>query len=103
MVITKELVSRQRPFAGMNDYQVLLAIIQGETPSFPPRSKNELNMIRDMLEKLCRRCWASNPAHRPTMHDIIGDLRPETWFLQEDQSLTQHVYNAGMSNLEMVM
>ena len=35
-------------------------------------------MIRDMLEKICQRCWESDPALRSTMQDIVSDLKLET-------------------------
>ena len=84
--VTKELVSRQRPFAGRSEIQVFHAVTRGEVPSFSSQSENETSTIRNMLEEICCRCWTNDPALRPTMNDIVRDLRPETWFLQEDQN-----------------
>ena len=70
----------------MNDFQILKALTQEKTPPFPSHSNDELNIMRDMLENLCQRCWASDPARRPKMRVIVGDLRPETMFLQGVQS-----------------
>ena len=95
----QELVSRHRPFGGLSDFQVMLAVTQGEVPLFPPRPDNEPSTIRDMFEKTCRRCWTNDPALRPAMRDIVGDLRPETWFLQEDESLERPIHIDEIPNL----
>ena len=81
----------------------MLAVKQGKVPSFPPQSKAEPSTIRAMLEKICRRCWTSDPALRPTMRDIVRDLRPETWFLQEDESGKHLAYSDGISRLEKAL
>ena len=97
--IVKELDTLQRPFAGRNEYQVMQAVTQGEVPSFGPQPKNEHSTIRDMLEKICRQCWTSDPVLRPTMGDIIGHLRSETCHFQQDQSSERLVYDDEISNL----
>ena len=79
------------------------AITREEVPSLPPQSQNEQSTIRDMLERICRGCWTSDPALRPTMRDIVRDLRPETWFLQEDESPKHLAYNDVISNLEKAL
>ena len=56
-----------------------------------------------MLEQMCRRCWKSELVLRPTMHDIVGDLRPETWFLQNTQSSKQLVHDDEISDLEKAL
>ena len=99
MAITKELVSRQRPFAGRNEIQVFHAVTRGEVPLFAPRSEDEASLIRDRLEKICQRCWTNDPALRPTMHDLVEDLRPGLWFLQEDQSPKHLVHDNEISDL----
>ena len=102
MVITKELVSRRRPFAGRNEIQVFHAVTRGEVPSFTPSPNNEPSTIQDTLEEICRRCWTHDPARRPTMHDIIRDLRSEAWF-QEERSLKQLVNGDEMSNVRKAL
>ena len=84
----------------MNDFQILKALIQEQTPSFPSRLDDEPNVMQDMLEKLCQRCWASDPAHRPKMCIIVGDLRPEAMFLQGVQDLVQFEHSDDISKLE---
>ena len=81
----------------MNDFQVLQAITRGKTPSFPPLSKDSPETMRRMLEKLCRRCWAKDPAQRPTMKDIVSGPKPEALFLREDESLVRLVENEDNS------
>ena len=98
MSITKELVTLQRPFAGRNEIQVFQAVTRREVPSFPPQPGNEISTIRDMLEKICRQCWISDPAFRPTMHDIVGDLDTLAPSVQEDQSPKDLVHDE-ISNL----
>ena len=79
------------------------AITREEVPSLPPQLQNEKSTIRDMLEGICRGCWTSDPALRPTMRDIVRDLRPETWFLQEDEVSCHLAYNDRISNLEKAL
>ena len=99
----KELITRQRPFMGRNEVLVMHAVTHGEIPSFPSRSNNTPDMIRDMLEKICRRCWTSSPGLRPTMRDIVDDLRPETWFLREYRISSHPIHNSGVSNLKKAL
>ena len=81
------------------------AITQGKTPSFPLQSDDTLDaiVIRDMLEQLCRQCWAQDTARRPTMHDIVCDLRLEKLFIQEDE-ITMHLpHDSEVSKLERAL
>ena len=98
--ITKELVFRQRPFAGLNDFQVLQAVTQGKTPPVTPHPKNAPNTMRTTLERICRQCWASNSTRRPTMRNIVGYLRPEIWLLHEEQGSKSLGRKVGFSNPE---
>ena len=75
------------------------AITQGTVPSFPPQPENERNTIREKLEETSRRCWTSDPSLRLTMHDIVRDLKHETWILQEDQSPKHLGHNNEISDL----
>ena len=79
------------------------AITQGEVPESPPQSNNETSIVRDTLEKICQRCWTSDPVVRPTMSDIATDLRPETWFLRENQGSNHVVHDDEISNLGSVL
>ena len=89
MMVMKELISRQKPFAGLTDYQIILAIIQGETPSFSSQTESTARMEQDVLEDICRRCWANDPARRPAMQDIISDLQLGT-SVPDECTLTIH-------------
>ena len=77
------------------------AVTRGEVPSFPPQS--EPNMIRDILEKTCRRCWTSDPNLRPTISDIVGDLTAEIRSFQDKDSPEHLIYNVEISNLEKAL
>ena len=88
-LMTKELVSRKRPFEGLRDFQVIQAITQGKTPSFPSRPESSIDVVQESLKDVCRRCWTNNPTLRPRMQDIVSDLRPGRLFLCKHQSSAQ--------------
>ena len=97
----KELISRQRPFGGSSELQILQAIIQGTTPPFPTRPDIATGSMQDILEKICQRCWTADPARRPTMRDIISDLRHESLLLQEHRISESPIPGDVMSEPEL--
>ena len=54
-----------------NEIHVLMAIAAGKLPVKPERPGN---MKLDTLWSVWERCWARNPADRPTMGDVLDEL-----------------------------
>ena len=91
----KEVVSRKRPFEGLGDFQIMREILQGNVPSFIPPSKDSMDMVKVSLEGICRRCWTNDPKGRPTMRDIVSNLRPANSL---DQDVLAHIQHLDLSN-----
>lgn len=74
-IFLQELAFRQRPFAHLSDCQVLTALVDHTTPSFPavllndPRGE-EARVIQDV----CSACWRCSPYQRPGMSWVLRKL-----------------------------
>lgn len=67
-IVLWELVSRQQPFSGLTPIQAAFAVArQGLRPQLPPD-------VQPLLAGLIRRCWAANPAMRPSFNQICALL-----------------------------
>ncbi|KAG6908710.1 hypothetical protein DXG01_003643 [Tephrocybe rancida] len=74
-----EIFSGTFPFPELNDYPVMLRVMQGERPSRPVKCENwgtpciELG-LSDALWQLIERCWAADAQKRPSMHSVVRKL-----------------------------
>ncbi|KAL6071458.1 Mitogen-activated protein kinase kinase kinase MLT [Balamuthia mandrillaris] len=82
-IVLWELATRENnPFPQFDKKYLLLdAVLKGERPPLPSFSCNEKEeeqedmIIRRFLGGLMQRCWAADPADRPSFADIIRDLQ----------------------------
>eukprot|EP01023_Acetabularia_acetabulum_P002502 TRINITY_DN11022_c0_g1_i6.p1 TRINITY_DN11022_c0_g1~~TRINITY_DN11022_c0_g1_i6.p1 ORF type:complete len:331 (+),score=60.76 TRINITY_DN11022_c0_g1_i6:467-1459(+) len=62
-ILMWELSARQRPWQGVKDYQIAYLVMTDQRPEISPQCPQELS-------SMITRCWAPNPAHRPTSQDL---------------------------------
>jgi len=67
-MVLYELVTHHPPFQGFNPLQVVRAIDQGELPSLPSDTMEE-------LVQLTEDCWKTEPEDRPDFEEIIRRLK----------------------------
>ncbi|AVK76543.1 serine-threonine kinase [Pandoravirus neocaledonia] len=66
-VIAWEVLTRKRPYDGLNFMNVSLDVIEGKRPPLP-------NDCPDALARLIKACWHAKASKRPTMVDVIDAL-----------------------------
>nr|UMO80375.1 Serine/threonine protein kinase [Pandoravirus aubagnensis] len=66
-IIAWEVLTRKRPYDGLNFMNVSLDVIEGKRPPLP-------NDCPPALADLIKACWHAKPSKRPTMVDVIGAL-----------------------------
>ena len=69
-IIIWEVLTRERPFAGMTLAQIVMqACVQGARPPMP-----DAPAMSDVAE-LMTRCWAPEPSERPTFAELADLLK----------------------------
>ena len=71
-VLGCEVLTGRAPFAGKSPTQMITAVVvkaQRPDAGFPPQGTPE------EMAALLRRCWAQDPAERPTFADVVVELR----------------------------
>jgi len=64
-----ELLTRKRPFEGIEAHEVLRLVRQGTRPPLPESDTG-------IHKELVQRCWAQNPTDRPSFQQILEHLKP---------------------------
>ena len=68
-------MSGKRPFQGMNDVMVIMAIVKGQLPEKPvSREMNKDESRYPALWTTCGRCWERDPKDRPLALDLVGTM-----------------------------
>ncbi|ELR11811.1 protein kinase domain containing protein [Acanthamoeba castellanii str. Neff] len=67
-ILMWEVLTRRRPFAGLPTMSISLQVLEGERPSIPLDTPND-------YRSLMVRCWAEDPADRPSMIEIASQLK----------------------------
>lgn len=67
-ILLWELATRQIPFPGKNQMQIMFMICSGRRPPEPTNAN-------PAFKALLVRCWAQNPNDRPTADEVVGALR----------------------------
>ena len=71
----QELGVRRRVSANLNELQMLLFILNGESPPIPFKHGEELGSAKPLFEDICRQCWEHDPEARSDMESILQTLR----------------------------
>ena len=88
-MVLYEMITHHPPFQGFNPLQVVRAIDQGELPSIPPDTLED-------LAQLTEDCWKTEPEDRPDFEEIIRRLKG----IQE--ILTEAEIEADNQNVEIL-
>lgn len=85
----KELITKQYPYAGLNDAGVILAITRGSLPEWPPTSITAERepvklLIYQKLKAICNQCWERNGTNRPQMKKIRDTLQDVKLYLFQE-------------------
>ncbi|KAL5504701.1 hypothetical protein ACEPAH_7364 [Sanghuangporus vaninii] len=84
---------RRRPFAKLSDFQVLTALLEHATPSFPTPLPNDFhNEEIRVLQTICTACWRRSPQHRPDMSWILDKISDSPVFLHIQSDLQAHTH-----------
>lgn len=67
-MVLYELITHHPPFQGLNPLQVVRAIDQGELPTIPSDTMED-------LAQLTEDCWKTEPEDRPDFEEIIKRLK----------------------------
>ncbi|KAL5483167.1 hypothetical protein ACEPAI_8396 [Sanghuangporus weigelae] len=87
-----ELAFRQRPFAGLTDFQVISAIMHYELPRLPTLDPFDHHFERKgVFRAICVDCWKPDPVDRPDISAISNKLTeeqkaPQIWTLPMSNS-----------------
>ncbi|KAL5504702.1 hypothetical protein ACEPAH_7365 [Sanghuangporus vaninii] len=87
-----ELAFRQRPFAGLTDFQVVSAIMHYDLPRLPTLDPFDHHFERkEIFKAICVDCWKLDPVDRPDMSAISNKLKeeqkaPQLWTLPISES-----------------
>lgn len=66
-----ELATGEKPFVGLAIGQIVYSVIYaGARPDLP-------SWLPPAYASLVRRCWAADPAERPSMADVLVDVRAQ--------------------------
>ncbi len=65
-----ELLTRKKPFDGLDAYEVLRQVRDGKRPPIPESDATGLQA------DLIQRCWAQDPAARPSFQHVLEYLKP---------------------------
>ncbi|KAG8937956.1 hypothetical protein FRC00_008302 [Tulasnella sp. 408] len=79
------VMSGKPPFYGLRDSAIILRIILNRTPK--PEEHPDLPPDDD-LWNLMRHCWDTDPTARPTMREVLWELRGHISLEQSSQGLT---------------
>lgn len=81
-IILWEILTWQQPFHHLNIHRVGLHVLEGGRPEVPPISElpgSDTPQFAlhglDAYLRLMRRCWAADPAARPTFQQVAAELR----------------------------
>lgn len=89
-----ELLTWAIPWEGVNAFQLVFMVSSGDRLAMPALEalpgKLPERAVYDAYVALVRRCWAQDPAERPTFGDIISELR---------NILSTHLAASGSSNV----
>lgn len=70
-LLATELLTGEKPFLGLPLGSVVFSVIYSHArPDLPPDAPPR-------YADLVRRCWSSDPSARPTMSDILSDVRAQ--------------------------
>lgn len=70
-LLAAELLTGDKPYAGLPLGSIVYSVIYCHArPDLPPDTPPR-------YADLIRRCWAADPADRPTMADILADVRAQ--------------------------
>ncbi|GLI67476.1 hypothetical protein VaNZ11_011693, partial [Volvox africanus] len=67
-IIIWECLAGKRPYEGLTNDQVMLAVAAGSRPAVPPDTD-------PALERLMSSCWDQDPEQRPAFHEITTELQ----------------------------
>ncbi|KAL5532021.1 hypothetical protein ACEPAF_5585 [Sanghuangporus sanghuang] len=99
-----ELAFRQRPFAGLTDFQVVSAIMHYELPRLPTLDPFDHHFERKgVFKAICVDCWKFDPTDRPDMSAISIKLTeeqkaPQFWTLPISESDPILMRNMALSS-----
>jgi hypothetical protein len=63
--------TRQRPFAGLHDYAIVIKVYKGLRPERPSSSLYNDEKLPDRLWDFIQRCWSQDPRTRPPMEEVV--------------------------------
>ncbi|KAG6905434.1 hypothetical protein DXG01_002744 [Tephrocybe rancida] len=80
-VVCYEIFSCGIPFADLDPYPIMLAVIEGQRPTRPRQCEHWKTPcletgLDDKLWALVERCWDADPTRRPSMNAVLQELPP---------------------------
>ncbi|ALD62154.1 Protein kinase [Mollivirus sibericum] len=88
-ILMWEVLTKQYPFANQRIMAISLKVLEGERPSVPLDTPNDYGA-------LMVRCWAQDPTSRPSMHDVVNQLRRMIAIRKKDEHGKKLPLHRGM-------